>query len=260
MRPFAFRCGCLLGLRRRMERRQLLEAVATSFVADGCWPDAREVSRRLAGVGLSVDIASLLPAKLGRVNPDGRVVLSVAALRRVPVAADAVQDFSAAARLAARRFRDLRADLEITVADLAIELSLSPLRASVALALLEAEGLVRATANGGGPAEIVCDPSQAADPARAERSSSSRVTGLRDWLGRREHTTRDLIAIAFLAGVFVLVIAAVPQALDRAPPGPAGGRKPPARIHLKSPRSRGRRPGEAPRDAAQPFPANVPVP
>ncbi len=227
MKPFTYRCGCAVGLRIRMTHKQLMEMVAMRFVATGAWPKTEDVRRRLSAAALSVDILAMLPEKLGHVDNYGRVVLTLRALRRTAAAADAVDDFMEAARFAATRYRDLDSGLTLSSEELMVELSFSPLRAQRALALLESEGLLRPSSEDDS-VEVTAEVDRYAY-VRSSRGyirvrtqgppySDSWLTRFRSWLRGREHTTRDLIVITFLGGLFVVAAAALPNAIDRGPP------------------------------------------
>jgi hypothetical protein len=208
-----------------MALEQLLEIVAMRFATTGEWPKAEDIRRRLAASAVSVEILRALPEKLGRIDNAERVILTLRALRNTGAAADVVDDFMKASRYAAARYRDWDSSLILSSEDLGIELSLSPLRARRALTLLESEGLLHPIDAGTEAGEVTAAvdrfasvrSSRAYVRARAQGSSCSRRTGLRSWLRRRDHTTRDLIAIAFLSVLFGLAAAALPRAIDQNP-------------------------------------------
>lgn len=228
MKLSTYRFGCAVGLRTRMTRKQLLEIVAMRFVATGAWPKAEDVRRRLSASALSVDILAMLPARLGHIDNDDRVVLTLRALCKTGAAAGVVRDFMEAARFAAARYRDLDSGLTLSSEDLMVELSLSPLRAQRALALLKSEGLLRPSTVECASVEVTAEIDRFASVrgsrgyvrarAQGSRRSAPWLARFRSWLRGREHTTRDLIVIAFLGGLFVVIAAAVPNAIDRGPP------------------------------------------
>lgn len=140
----------LFGSRRRWRRgssdARILAVTARHLDETGEWPTVEDVQ---AGLVACIDLSDAerkidrLPGWLGR-RADGRVVLSVFGLHRGDPNGPLLEDFEAALVLAVREYRGVtmpgRAVLSPAV--LAERLSMSAARASRALTLLEAEGLI----------------------------------------------------------------------------------------------------------------------
>lgn len=199
-----------------MRRRQTIQTIFGMFEASGAWPMKAEAQRRLAGADLPVDAFASLPSRLGS-EVEGRMVLTVRAMRRIHTAADTIDDFLGAVRFAGSRFRDWEAEPVLTLADLSEELSLSPRRARRTMTLLESESLVRRK-DGDAGYRVVPEVGHYAS-VRGGRSYVRKraavrcgprrgrpIKALRAWLSGRQPSLRDLIAVAVLAGLVVIAI------------------------------------------------------
>lgn len=140
----------LLGSRRRWRPgssdARILAVTARHLDETGEWPTVEDVQ---AGLVACIDLSDAerkidrLPGWLGR-RADGRVVLSVFGLHRGDPNGPLLEDFEAALVLAVREYRGVTMPGRVTLspAVLAERLSMSAARASRALTLLEAEGLI----------------------------------------------------------------------------------------------------------------------
>jgi hypothetical protein len=248
-----------LWLRPSREQKQMIEIVFVRFISTGDWPRLEEVRRRLLAAGLSEVLVESMPPWLGCLDDQGkgdpedrRIILTVRALRLVTSATDIIDDFMRAVRLAGNGYRNYESSPELSVAELATELSLSSRRAQQVMLLLESEGLVSGSGCGEGTGKVTREIAKCASARSSgqyvrqrkvpRRTSTPAPTGLRKWLQEREHTTRDLIVIAFIGALlFYGATEAIPEALDGG--GSSEGHSTPSQ---RDPRGKGGRDSKRP--------------
>lgn len=139
----------MLRFRRRARHARLIDATVKLFAKKGKWPQVREVQRALARAGdyktdVQREVERLSPA-LGRLDPSGRIVLTVRGICRAkPVGHGLLEGFGRTVGLAATRYLDDDPNVEATLShrDLTDELSLKPTQAKRLMALLAEEGIV----------------------------------------------------------------------------------------------------------------------